>query len=281
MYTLPAVVLLGAVSAYPLVQLIRMSLSDVTIATLQSHWSFVGLRNFLTQAETRLFRASVGYTVIFVAIVAGFSLLGGFIAALALRGRGRFVGFLLGLTVFVWALPPVVSGSVWKFLLAGTGPINMVLGSFGLSKIPFLYDPKLAIYSVAAVNTWAVIPFATLVFRAALLGVQPEVLEAARIDGARPFQEVVHVIVPQVRPTIYVLGILTVVYAFRSFDFIYVMTAGGPGTATNTLAFLGYSLAFVQYNYGMGAAVSIVSVLLVIGLAFLYSRSVFREEKEI
>jgi len=273
-------VLLGSVSVYPLAQLVRMSLSDVTITTLQGPWRFLGLGNFIAQAKMPLFWASIKYTVIFVVIVAFFSLFLGFVAAIALRGRGRYTGFLLGLAVFVWALPPVVSGSVWKFLLAGDGLVNQVFMLLGLDKIPFLYDPKLAIYSVAVVNTWAVIPFATLVFRAALLGIPAETIEAARIDGATPFKEIVHVIVPQVRPTIYVLGILTVVYAFRSFDFIYVMTAGGPGTATNTLAFLGYSLAFVQYRYGMGAAVSVVSVLLVIGLAFLYSRSVFREEKE-
>jgi len=200
--------------------------------------------------------------------------------AVVLRGRGRLVNILMAVMVFVWALPPVVTGSAWKFMYAGDGPINVIVQALGLSKIPFLYDPQMAIFSVAAVNTWAVIPFATLVFRAALLGVSADVIEAARLDGARPRQEIWYILIPQVRPTLYVLTVLCVVYGFRSFDFIYIMTSGGPGVATNTLAFLGYSLAFVQYNFGGGAAVSIISAILVVGLAFLYSRSVFREEAD-
>ena len=184
--------------------------------------------------------------------------------------------FASGLTGFLYSKIMSTNGAA-----TNKPPVLTDVAIPGLSKIPFLYDPQMAIFSVAAVNTWAVIPFATLVFRAALLGVSADVIEAARLDGARPRQEIWYILIPQVRPTLYVLTVLCVVYGFRSFDFIYIMTSGGPGVATNTLAFLGYSLAFVQYNYGMGAAVSIVSVLLVIGLAFLYSRSVFREEKEI
>ncbi len=83
-----------------------------------------------------------------------------------------------------------------------------------------------------------------------------------------------------VRPTTLVLLILTIVYAFRSFDFIYVMTYGGPGTATNTLPFLGYLQAFVRFDFGLGSATSIVTVLFVLVLAAVYARSIRREESE-
>jgi multiple sugar transport system permease protein len=128
------------------------------------------------------------------------------------------------------------------------------------------------------VNSWAVIPFNALVFRAALLGVPADVLEAAKIDGARPFHEIWYVLVPSTRPTAIVLLVLTVVYAFRSFDFIYVMTFGGPGTATVTLPFLGYLQAFVRNDYGLGAATSVIAAAVVVALAVLYARSVRREE---
>lgn len=87
-------------------------------------------------------------------------------------------------------------------------------------------------------------------------------------------------ILPAVRPTTLVLTVLTVVYAFRSFDFIYVMTYGGPGTSTNTLPFLSYLQAFVRYDFGLGAATAVISVLLVLVLAFIYARSVRREEAQ-
>jgi multiple sugar transport system permease protein len=210
------------------------------------------------------------------------SLVVGFAAAVALRKSGRFSAFVLGLMVFIWALPPVVNGSIWKFLLDDDGLFNVLLRATGLTNgsIPFLYNQHLALYSVALVNAWAVIPFNALVFRAALLGIPEEILEAAKLDGASAWQEVRHVLVPAVRGASLVLLVLTVVYAFRSFDFIYVMTYGGPGTATNTLPFLGYLQAFVQFDYGQGSATALIAAAMVVILAVIYARSVRREERE-
>jgi multiple sugar transport system permease protein len=174
----------------------------------------------------------------------------------------------------------VVNGSVWKFLLGDAGLFNELARTVGLTDtaIPFLYDQHLSLISVALVNSWAVVPFNALVFRAALMGIPPEVIEAAKLDGASAWQEIVHILVPSVRATAVVLSVLTVVYAFRSFDFIYVMTYGGPGTSTVTLPFLAYLQAFVRYDFGLGAATSIVAGALVIVLAIAYARNVRKEE---
>jgi multiple sugar transport system permease protein len=255
-------------------------MSAVTSATLQESWSFVWFHNFVANTQNPVFWQALGNTAIFVVVVTVISLLGGFAAAVALRSSGRLTAFLLGLMVFIWALPPVVNGSVWKFLLADNGLLNVALRSTGLlhGSVPFLYDPHMAIFSVAIVNSWVVIPFNALVFRAALIGIPGEVLEAGKMDGVSAWQEVRFVFIPAVRPTTLVLFVLTVVYAFRSFDFIYVMTYGGPGTATNTLPFLGYLQAFVQFNYGSGAATAIIAAAMVIVLAVMYARSVRKEE---
>jgi multiple sugar transport system permease protein len=132
--------------------------------------------------------------------------------------------------------------------------------------------------SVALVNAWAVVPFNALVFRSALLSIDSEVLEAASMDGASRFQEIRSILIPSARPTAVVLAILTVVYAFRSFDFIYVMTSGGPGSSTTTLPFLSYSQAFVQHDYGIGSATGALSLLIVAVLAVVYVRSTRKEE---
>jgi len=207
-------------------------------------------------------------------------LAGGLAAAIALRGAARGSGLLLGLMVFIWALPPVVNGSVWKFLLGNTGLFNSLLGISGSGPIGYLYNQHLALFSVAIVNSWAVIPFNALVFRAAILNIPPEIFEAAQLDGARPFQEIRYIIMAVVQPTTLVLAVLTVVYGFRSFDFIYVMTYGGPGTVTTTLPFLSYVEAFVRYDFGLGSATAVLTVLLVIVLAMVYARSVRREEAD-
>lgn len=282
-YLTPAAVFLAVFAVYPLVQLVRMSVSDVRATTLQDTWVFVGLDNFVRNFQTGDARAALINTLAFVAIVTFLGLAGGLGAAIALRTSSRGAAFLLGLMVFVWALPPVVNGSVWKFLLGDVGLINTIVRGTGLaqSSVPFLYDQRFALISVAVVNAWAVIPFNALVFRAALLGVSPEVIEAAKVDGARPRDEIRYVLIPSTKPTAIVLLVLTIVYAFRSFDFIYVMTYGGPGTATVTLPFLGYLQAFVRYDFGLGAATSVIAALIVVVLAVLYARSVRKEETDL
>lgn len=280
LYVLPAAVILLVLSVYPLVQLIRMSASAVTSANLHDAWSLVGAANFTADFHDGVFWSALQNTVVFVVIITVLSLAAGFAAAVALRSSGRLTAFLMGLMVFIWALPPVVNGSVWKFLLADDGLFNGLLRYAGLHHpLPFLYDPHWALYSVAIVNAWAVIPFNALVFRAALIGIPEEILEAARLDGANAWDEIRYVLIPAVRPTSLVLIVLTVVYAFRSFDFIYVMTYGGPGTATNTLPFLGYLQAFVKFNYGQGAATAIITAAMVVVLAIVYARSVTKEEQ--
>lgn len=280
LFLAPAAVLLGVLSIYPLAQLVRMAFSAVTVATLNAHWDWVGLANVRAGWVSGDTPHALVRTVVFVAVVTALGTGLGLAGAIALRTRGRWSGVLLALMVFVWALPPVVNGSVWKFLLGDTGLVNTVLVHTGLRALPapFLYDQYWALGAVAFVNSFAVIPFNALVYRAALLNIEPEIFEAAAIDGASRWQEIRHIMMPAVRPTSLVLLVLTIVYGFRSFDFIYVMTYGGPGTATNTLPFLGYLQAFVRYDFGLGSSTSVVTVLGVLVLAAVYARSIRREE---
>ena len=280
-FLVPGVAFLFAFSAIPIFQLVRMSVSDVGSATLNQEWPFVGAENFLKGFASGAMIDAVVRTLAVAAIVTGIGMVLGLAAAIALRTTGRWSAIILAGMVFVWALPPVVNGSVWKFLFAEDGLINtlVLLTPLRADPIPFLYDATWALVSVALVTTWAVIPFNALVFRAALLGISPEIFEAAALDGATRWQEIRHITIAAAKPTALVLLVLTIVYGFRSFDFIYVMTYGGPGTATNTLPFLGYLQAFSRYDFGLGASTSVIAVLLVVVLAVLYSRSILKEER--
>jgi len=281
LYVVPAVFLLTLLSAYPLFQLARMSFSDVGIKNITGSWENVGLANFRLITSDPDFKQILFNTLIFVGIVTFLGLFLGFAAATAFNDDKKTSDLLLAFMVFIWALPPIVNGSVWKFLLGGDGLINVLLQKVNLinEPIPFLYDPKLALYSVAIVNCWAVIPFNALILKAAFKSVSKDVLEASEIDGVTPLQQIRYVYLPFSRPTLLVLTILTLVYGFRSFDFIYVMTYGGPGLATNTLPFLGYIKAFVQFKFSEGAAIALLSAVFTSSLAFLYSRSVRKEEE--
>lgn len=278
---LPAAALILVLAIWPLFQLGVMSVSDVTSATLNGTWSFVGPGNFTRLFADPGFLRVVSTTLAFVVVVTSIGLIGGFAAAVAVSSSTRGASFLLGLMVFVWALPPVVNGSIWKFLLGDHGLINETIRAIGISPtgIGFLYDPQFALWSVALVNAWAVVPFNALIFRAALLSIDDQVLEAAEVDGAGPWQRIRYILIPSARPAATVLAILTVVYAFRSFDFIYVMTAGGPGTASTTLPYLAYVEAFAKLDYGGGAATALIGLAVVVVLALIYARDVRRNEE--
>jgi multiple sugar transport system permease protein len=164
-------------------------------------------------------------------------------------------------------------------MLDQRGLVDSLITFVHLPAVHWLVDGKLPLISVALVNSWTAVPFTTIVYRAALLDIPLEVLEAAAVDGAVPRQIVRFVVVPLLRPVMIVLGVVTVVYAFRSFDFIYIMTSGGPGTVSTTLPFLAYRLAFQSYQYSLGAATAVISVAIVLVMAFVYIRQVRGEER--
>jgi len=280
-FVLPAAVFLVLLALYPFLNLIWMSLSDVSAVNIvRGGWPFVGFKNFDRLFHLSDFILSFRNTLIFVVIVVFVGMLGGLGAATLLQTKGKFPAVALGLMVFTWAMPPVVLGSLWKFLLLPGGLVNSIIRLMHLyPKGPlWLVQENLVLISVALVNSWAVVPFSALVYRAALVDIPIELLDAASVDGASKYQRFLLVKLPLLMPITLILTVLTVVYAFRSFDFIYVMTYGGPGVASTTLPFLSYRLSFINYKYALGAGVAVFTVLVVFVLAFVYVRATRRTE---
>jgi multiple sugar transport system permease protein len=276
----PAVVLLGAFALYPLIVLIRMAFSDVGPTNIVGIWNWIGLANFRSVlAMPELWQSLLRTAEVCVVLLAS-NLVLGFLVASILSTTGRITNIVLSIMVFVWALPPIVSGSVWKFLLDDSGAINSVLGFVGITPVNWLSSPTLALWTVGAVVAWAALPFSALILRGGLLAISPDVIEAAAIDGAGYWKTQLLIVLPLLRPTMWILGILTVLYAFKSFDFFYVLTQGGPGTATNTLPVLSYYTAFSNYDMSIGATIAVISMLLVALLAIPYVRSIRKEVEQ-
>lgn len=278
-FLLPAALFMATLAAYPFVELVHMSVSQVTAENIFHDWPFVGLGGLQAVAATADFRDAAVDTVIYVTLVVGVGLAGGLASAVMLWRGGRVAGFTLALMVFGWALPGLINGTAWRFLLDKRGMVDSILGLFHIAPVYWLVDNRLPLVSVALVNAWVAVPFAALVYRAALLDLPKDVLASADVDGARPWQVLRHIVLPLLRPCTLVLAVVSLVYAFKSFDFIYIMTFGGPGTASTTLPFLSYRLAFELYKYSDGAAVALVTVLVVLALAVVYIRQVRREER--
>lgn len=277
-FLIPAVGLLAGFAVYPLFVLLRMSLSDVGPTNIIGEWPFVGFDNFRAAFSDDELWAAAMRTLVVAAVLLASNFVVGFVVASILSVGGRVTEAVLTLLVFVWALPPIVSGSTWKFLLDESGPLNSFLAVFGVPSVDWLSSPDLALFSVSAIIAWAALPFSVLVLRGGLLGVPPELIEAAALDGAGYWRTQVRVVLPLLRPTLGILAILTVLYAFKSFDFFYVTTQGGPGTTTTTLPVLSYQLAFNNFQMSEGATVALIAMLAVAVFAVPYVRAIRREE---
>ncbi|WP_426518844.1 carbohydrate ABC transporter permease [Diaminobutyricibacter sp. McL0618] len=277
----PGVILLGVMSLYPIFILVRMSLSSVDISNIVGDWPFVGLQNFADLFASTTFQSVVVQTLFFVAFVLVATMFAGLIVALALRPSRGFPLVTQTALILVWTLPPVIVGQLWKFLLSSQGALNQALLALGLvdRPIPFLAQPSTALAAVAAVTVWVGVPFAALVIKSAMLDVSVEILDAAKVDGANKVQVLTRIIIPMIRPTLLILAVLTIVAAFKAFDLIYTMTKGGPGTSSSTIPYLGYITAFPGYQFGHAAAISVVAMIIVVGLAIAYIAAVRREEK--
>ncbi len=281
LFAAPGFILLAIMSLYPMVLLVQMSVSDVTIRNILGTWQFVGALNFITVMSSLTFQAVVVQTLLFVMLVLVATMLAGLIVAVLLRPSGGFSLVTQTTLILVWTLPPVIVGALWKFLFASDGAVNQFLLFTGVSEstIPFLSQPSTALVAIASVAVWIGVPFAGLVLKSAILDVPEEVLDAARVDGATSQQVLMRIVIPMIRPTLLILGVLIVVGAFKAFDLIYTMTRGGPGTSSTTIPYLGYTTAFETYQFGQAGAISVVAMAIVVSLAIGYIFAVRQEQR--
>lgn len=281
-FAAPAALLLAVLSVYPMWILVQMSISDVNITNILGYWPIVGLKNFRQIFADPVFRGVAGQTVVFVLVILVVTMVCGTLCALILKGNNRLARATQTVMILVWTLPPVIIGSLWKFLLASDGTVSTVLQSLGLAEgpIPFLSQPVTSLAAIIVVSLWVGIPFAALVIKSAMLDVPADVMEAARVDGASPIRSFLLIVLPMIRPTLLILAVLSVVGAFKAFDFIYVMTSGGPGTSSSTIPYLGYLTAFQSYLFGRASAISVVAMVIVLALAIVYILAIRKEERD-
>jgi multiple sugar transport system permease protein len=277
----PAGLFLAVFCFYPLEELVRMSLSSVHSGELVfSSWQFVGLDNYRETLESADFTMAFVNTLVLMVVVVTITLVGGITSAVVLQRSTPGNQALQALIVFLWALPPLVTASVWKFLLSGDGLIATVLTKVGITSEPptFLTEPSWALLTVAVAISWTGVAFASLVMRAGLLGVDRNQIEAAALDGANRRQVAIHVLLPALRPAIMVQALLAMIYAFRVFDYQFIMTSGGPGNSTTTLPYLAYKQSFGALNFGVGAATAVITVVMVVLFSLVYLWLIRAEE---
>lgn len=275
----PAVVLLVLFLAGPVLYSIYLAFTDRALRGEGSDVTqLVGPSNFTEALTSAEFWNSAGLTLVFtvVSAIIGQNLLG-LMLALLMRNASRPVSAVTGAVVVgAWILPEVVVGYLWYTFLAGDGSLNALLGSIGLPDQELL--TALPIVAVSFANIWRGTAFTMLVYTAALSEISKDVEEAATIDGAGPVQRFFELTLPLIRRAIATNLMLITLQTLSVFGLIYVMTAGGPGTSSQTLPLYMYEQAFSYGRLGYGTAVALL-LLLIGGIASLgYLRLLAKED---
>ncbi|MGD9479402.1 carbohydrate ABC transporter permease [Shinella sp. G-2] len=269
----PALAMMLALSVLPIANLFLTSFQTITWADGQPVRTWVGLTHYQALFSDSLFGAGISNTLIFAfGAVAGQMVLGFAMALLCTKiVRGR----VLYRAIFILPIliPGIVIGAIWKLMLNfDFGLANKALSLVGILPHDWLGSPETALLSVIAVDIWHWTPFCFLLFLAGLESLPQDVFEAARMDGAGAWQELVHVTLPLMIPTIVVTFAFRLVLAFKVFDEVYLLTSGGPGTSTEVISFTLYQRFFTEDKAGYGSAMSVaiiflVSLLLVVALS--------------
>lgn len=278
MFSAPTLLVILATIVFPLGYAVYLSLHRYNLKYPVR--PFVGLGNYLRLLQGGEFWSSLATTFIFsLSAVASIIVIGIFIALLLdqeFPGRG----VLRALLLVPWAVPPVVNGLLWKWLLdPGYGVVNGLLKQLHLidSYRSWLTSMPSAMIWVVASYTWTHVPLAALLMLAGLQTIPGELYEAATVDGASPWQRLTRITLPLVRPTMMVVLIFETIFALKVFDIIYVLTGGGPGNATTVLGWEIYSKTFRQLDFGNGSALAILLGLITLGLAAGYFAMLNRE----
>lgn len=272
----PTIAVLVALSIYPLIYAIKVSLQSDTSAGLR--WTF---QNFARLASDQFFLSALAHTLVYAVIALTVEFLLGLGLAVLLNRQLRARSFFRAALLVPMMLPPVVVGIVWRLMLnPNFGAINGTLKGFGAEteSLTWTASPTLAFASIIAVDIWQWTPFMFLILLAGLQAIPEEPYEAALIDGSTPWQTFRHITVPLLKPAILIALLLRTMDLLRVFDQIFILTEGGPGSATETISLYIYRTAFRFSDFGYAAAMSFVLLLLTNTISLLYIRLLGRQE---
>ena len=270
----PALVVMAAVGFAPLLWTVWESLHRHDLRLPGQGRPFIGLANYQELLATARFWAALAHTAVFTAITVSAEIVLGLILALALHQVSRGRGLLRTTVLLPWALPTVVAALVWQFMFADAGVVNRLLTETGLvSAGPAWFSrPTLAWIALLLADIWKTTPFSALLLLAGLQSIDPRLYEAARTDGASAGRQLWHITLPLLRPSLLVVLVFRSLDAFRLFDLVYVLTGGGPGTATEPVALYTFASLLQHLRFGYGSALSVVVFLVAFALALAYTR---------
>ncbi|MGR7995482.1 MULTISPECIES: carbohydrate ABC transporter permease [unclassified Xanthobacter] len=262
---LPSLVFLAAFTYWPIVRSIYFSFHDVMLGSDKIF--FLGLENYERLWTDKLFWKSLGNTVFYTLITIPCAIACALLLAVALDSKLRGMTFYRSAFFYPVMIPSVAAGMVWVFLYApGYGPINSALAALGLPKVEWLYDARWALPAIMFMSIWKYSGYFMLILLAALQLVPRDLYEAAKLDGVSAWHRLIHITIPLISPTLYFVVIIGLLHSYQIFDYVYVMTQGGPADATNVLTFYIYQNGFQYQDIGYASTLANILLLFVGGL---------------
>lgn len=278
----PTIIILGLVIIYPLVVTVNLSLHQVNILNMHADTKpFIGLANFASMLTNVDFLHSVWRSFLFVFIVVSLEVILGML--LALMFQRDFVGknFFSTLLLCATMVTPIAISLMWRFMLnQEIGVINYLFQLLFHISPSWLGSTTLAFVSIIMIDIWWCTPFAFLIFMAGLSSLPAEPYEATKIDGATAWQAFRFVTLPLMKPIIVIVTLIRTMDALKSFDMIYGLTNGGPGTSTELISFFLYKYAFKRVDLGGGAAVSLIMLVIIACLSYILFRNLGNNETD-
>ena len=278
LFIAPTLLVLLLVVVYPFMTAISMTFTD---KTLGAKGTFLGVQNYLKLFNDELFRRafvnSFHYTFMCVLV----KLIIGLVTALILHRSFRFKGLVRALIILPWAVSPFISALTWKWIFDDmSGILNIILLKLHIihDVIYWLSDPKVAMKSIIIASVWQGYPFYTMMILAGLVTIPSELYEASAIDGASAPQQFLHITLPGLKNVLFTTVMLSTIWTFNNFQYVYTLTRGGPAGLTHILATLTFKYGIEQRNISLGATVSISAIPIFIVLSLYLTRIMLRRE---
>jgi ABC-type sugar transport system permease subunit len=272
---LPALGVVVLVALFPLAWTFWESLHLHDLRTPWRGRPFIGLTNYAEALGDARFLAALAHTVAFTACSVAIEMVLGLALALTLNHTFRWRGPARAAALLPWAIPTVVTALLWRFLFDDrAGVVNPALVRLGVAAGTFVWftKPLAAWVPLVLADAWKTAPFVALLLLAGLQNIDGSLYEAARVDGAGPWRQFTGITLPLLRPALLVALVFRTLDAFRVFDLIYVLTGGGPGTATEPISLYTFNALLQNLRFGFGSALSVIVFAIVFSLALVYVR---------
>lgn len=277
-FTAPALIVIAAVTIFPIVYSVVMSFSNVSVTGNGYALNGTTLHNYSLVFNYGPWRYALGFTVLYTFVTVAVELVLGTAFALVMERLTRGRGMLMAILLIPWSLITVISAFLWKYMYDSQyGIIVGILRGLGLGSPNILGTQVGGVIALCVADIWKTTPFVAIIVLAGLVMLPQDVYEAAEVDGATRWTTFWKITFPLLRPTIALAVLFRVLQAFGLFDLPYVLTNGGPGHATTSLAILGYFVMFQLGDFGPGAAIATTTALLVV-LGCLLFLKVFRAQ---